>query len=162
MAADLTRAAENWSNITMASPAIRPISQFAAHEITTDGFKESLHRTIETLYRAIQTQVRNTFIRTIFGQTIIVGEQAAEVKNLKSEIERLKKPDECPVSGREKDWKDFQWLLEASDDDDEEPDNARGKRNVRQRDSKRSAESDEDSENDGESDLNSIEGQVET
>lgn len=88
--------------------------------------------------------------------------QAAEVKHLKSEIERLKKPDECPISGREKEWKEFQWLLEASDDDDEEIDLAKGKRTLRQRDSKRPAESDDDSENDAENELNSIDGQVVT
>ncbi len=41
----------------MAAPAIRHISQFAPHEITTEGFKESLHRTIDALTRAAVAQV---------------------------------------------------------------------------------------------------------
>ena len=78
---------------------------------------------------------------------------------MKAEIEKLKKPDECPVPGYEKEWKEFQWLLDASDDDDEEAEIAKAKRLARHRDSKRAAESD-DSDVDGDSDLNSVDGQV--
>ena len=38
-------------------PTIRHVSQFAPHEIPTEGFKESLHRTIDALTRAAVAQV---------------------------------------------------------------------------------------------------------
>ena len=37
--------------------AVRHISQFAPHEITSEAFKESLSRTIDSLSRAVQAQV---------------------------------------------------------------------------------------------------------
>ncbi len=83
--------------------------------------------------------------------------QAAEIKNLKLEIERLKKPEECPIPGREQEWKDFQWLFEISDDGEDDADTAKVKRQAKQR---RPADDNDDSDNGNDTDHNSIDGQA--
>ena len=83
--------------------------------------------------------------------------QAAEVKNLKSEIERLKKPDECPIPGREDEWKDFQWLFEGSDDGEDDADISKSKRQTKQR---RPADDEDDSDNGNDTDQASLDGQA--
>jgi hypothetical protein len=90
---------------------------------------------------------------------VIFGDlQAAEVRNLKAEIERLKKPDECPIPGRENEWRDFQWLFEDSDDGEDEADLTRSKR--QQTKQRRPADDDDDSDNGNDTDAASIDGQA--